>query len=96
MQNKNEYGKLDDTKFCKFLTKITAFIFAYAITNPGVNTLRTPIYAEMVNIIEEKKVEFTDFKFEKETIEAKLNNGSSQGKVDKKNELLAKKFKTGF
>ena len=51
LQNKNDDGMLEDAKFCAFLNKITAFIFAYAITNPGVNALRTPVYDEMVNIV---------------------------------------------
>lgn len=74
MQNKDANGKLDDAKFCVFLTKITAFIWAYAVTNPGVNALRTPVYAEMVNLIEGKSVEFTDFKFEPATVKSIFNN----------------------
>lgn len=48
MQNRDEDGLLDDEAFYKFLNKITAFIWTYAVTNPGVNALRTPVYAEMV------------------------------------------------
>lgn len=51
MQNKDDEGLLDDEKFYTFLQKITGFIWTYAITNPGVNALRTPVYAEMVNIV---------------------------------------------
>ena len=60
MQNKDANGRLDDVKFCAFLIKITAFIWTYAVTNPGVNALRTPVYAEMVNLIEGKDIEFSD------------------------------------
>lgn len=74
MQNKDANGKLDDAKFYAFLTKITAFIWTYAIVNPGVNALRTPVYAEMVNLIEGKNVDFSGFKFESEFVKAKLNN----------------------
>ena len=74
MQNKDANGKLDDAKFCAFLTKITAFIWAYAVTNPGVNALRTPVYAEMVNLIEGKDIEFADFKFEPITVKSMFNN----------------------
>ncbi len=63
LQNKNESGALDDQMFCQFLDKITAFIFAYAITNPGVNALRTPVYDEMVSIIQGDSVSFSKFKF---------------------------------
>ena len=51
MANRDKNGMLDDDQFCSFLNKITAFIWAYAVTNPGVNALRTPMYAEMVNIV---------------------------------------------
>lgn len=51
MQNKDDEGLLDDEKFYTFLQKITGFIWTYAITNPGINALRTPVYAEMVNIV---------------------------------------------
>lgn len=74
MQNKDADGKLDDVKFCEFLTKITAFIWTYAVTNPGVNALRTPFYAEMVNLVEGKAVEFADFKFESVTVKSMFNN----------------------
>ena len=56
---------LEDAKFCAFLNKITAFIFAYAITNPGVNALRTPVYDEMVNIVKGGEATFSKYKFNK-------------------------------
>lgn len=68
MQNKDNEGLLDDEKFYSFLKKITAFIWTYAITNPGVNALRTPVYAEMVNIIENKTVEFADYHFDEKMV----------------------------
>lgn len=64
MQNKNEEGELEDEAFYNFLKKITGFIWAYAITNPGVNALRTPIYAEMVNIVNNQPVEFREYTFD--------------------------------
>ena len=74
MQNKDANGMLDDTKFYNFLNKITAFIWTYAVVNPGVNALRTPVYAEMVNVVEGKDVDFAEFKFESEQVKAKFNN----------------------
>ncbi|MBQ4547529.1 MAG: DUF262 domain-containing protein [Oscillospiraceae bacterium] len=68
MQNKDNEGFLDDEKFYTFLNKIIAFIWSYAITNPGVNALRTPVFAEMVNIVENKDVEFCDYRFDEKTI----------------------------
>ena len=74
MQNKNEKGILDKPKFIKFLDKITAFIFAYAITNPGVNALRTPIYDEMVNIINGIDVTFSKYKFNEKQARSSFDN----------------------
>jgi uncharacterized protein with ParB-like and HNH nuclease domain len=63
LQNRTEDGMLEDSKFCNFLNRITAFIFAYAITNPGVNALRTPVYDEMVNIVKGGEATFAKYKF---------------------------------
>lgn len=74
MQNKDEDNNLDDDRLYEFLNKITAFIFAYAITNPGVNALRTPVFAEMINIVENKDVTFDEYKFEKELLKSIIEN----------------------
>ncbi|PLX95332.1 MAG: hypothetical protein C0620_04435 [Desulfuromonas sp.] len=63
LQNRTEDGMLEDAKFCDFLNRITAFIFAYAITSPGVNALRTPVYDEMVNIVKGGEATFAKYKF---------------------------------
>jgi len=74
MQNKDMDGKLDDDKFYTFLNKTIAFIWAYAITNPGVNALRTPIYAEMVNIVKDTEVRFDAFKFDLAQLRITMEN----------------------
>ncbi len=74
MQNKDHDGLLDDEKFYTFLNKSTAFIWAYAVVNPGVNALRTPVYAEMLNIIDGKPIDFTDFKYDITTVESMFHN----------------------
>lgn len=74
MANKDKDGMLEEDAFYNFLVKITAFIWAYAITNPGVNALRTPIYAEMVNVVNYKPVTFTGFMFDKVRLQSLLNN----------------------
>ena len=74
MKNKDENNLLDDEKLYNFLNKITACIFAYSITNPGVNSLRTPVYSEMIKIIEEKEITFEDYKFDKNSLIASINN----------------------
>lgn len=74
LKNKDEENKLEDEKFYKFLQKAIAFIWCYAVTNPGLNALRSPIYAEMVNIIEEKDIDFANFKFPEEQTRSQLEN----------------------
>jgi len=76
MHNKDSEGKLKEDDFIQFLDKITAFIWTYAITNPGVNALRTPVFAEMISIIDGKKVTFDDFKFEPSSVVNAINNYS--------------------
>ena len=51
-------------------------IWTYAVTSPGVNALRTPVYAEMINIVNHQPVLFNDFKFEKDSVRNALVNYS--------------------
>lgn len=74
MQNKDEDNKLDMDEFDDFLGKITAFIWAYAVMRPGVNALRTPIYPAMIDIVNNKKVDFSDYKFELDSVKIAFNN----------------------
>ena len=76
MHNKDKEGLLDEDKFYNFLNKITAFIWTYAVTTPGVNALRTPVYAEMINLVNEKPVTFTDFKFDGDKVLSMFANFS--------------------
>ena len=72
MQNRDDNGLLDDENFYDFLTKITAFIWAFTILRPGVNILRAPIFAEMLNIIKDRKVTFDGFAFNASELENTL------------------------
>lgn len=74
MANKDINGMLDDEKLYQFLTKSIAFIWTYAFYNPGVNALRTPIYDEMINIINGVEVTFDKYRFDKESINQSLSN----------------------
>lgn len=74
LQNKTSDDQLDDKELGKFLNKIIAFVWAYSFTNPGVNALRTPVYAEMINIVNGKKVDFFDFKFDENTLRTAIIN----------------------
>lgn len=74
MANKDEKGMLDDEKLYRFLTKSIAFIWTYAFYNPGVNALRTPIYDEMINIINGVEVTFDKYRFDKDSVKQSLLN----------------------
>lgn len=67
-------NNLDNVDFEKFLSKIMAFIFAYSLTNPGVNALRAPVYAEMLKVYAKQPCDFSDFKFDQEHIRKVLEN----------------------
>ena len=43
-------------------------MLAYAVINPGVNALRTPVYAEMTNIVNDRPVSFAGFRFNREKV----------------------------
>lgn len=67
-------GSLDDDEFYMFLSKITAFIWTYAITNPGVNTLRTPAFAEMINVVNNQPVLFSEYLFNAQQVQSAFEN----------------------
>ncbi len=74
MSYRDKNGQLDEERFYKFLNRITAFIWAYAIVRPGVNALRTPVYAEMINLVNKRPVTFEDFKFTPSTFKEQMKN----------------------
>lgn len=74
MANKDDKGELDNNKLHKFLNQIIAFIWAYAVTNPGVNALRTPVYAEMINVVNHKPVTFKGYLFDRAHVKNALMN----------------------
>jgi hypothetical protein len=54
------------------LHKITAFIWAYAIERPGVNSLRTPVYPELIRIVNGERVEFSRHRFDREALRGRF------------------------
>ena len=76
MHYKDNEERLNDKIFDGFLTKIIGFIWTYAVINPGVNALRTPVYAEMMNIVNGRSVDFNEFKFDSENIKKSFDNYS--------------------
>lgn len=71
---KDENYQLNETQLDEFLSKIIAFVWAYSFTNPGVNALRTPVYAEMINIVTNKDINFDEHKFEENILKTAINN----------------------
>ena len=74
MTNKDKNGLLEEAALLEFLNKITAFIWAYSVFKPGVNSLRTPVYAEMLKVVQGKKVDFAEFKFNHANILSMFHN----------------------
>jgi hypothetical protein len=74
LYNKNESDQLDEKKLYVFLNKIIAFVWGFSFINPGVNALRTPVYAEMINVVTNKDVNFEEHKFEEYTLRIAINN----------------------
>ena len=74
MVNRTEKGDLADEELYNFLRQMIAFIWGYAITNPGVNALRAPVYAEMIKLVKHQKVDFKGYLFEREHVKASFMN----------------------
>lgn len=67
-------GNLEEAPLIEFLNRMIGFIWAYAVVNPGVNALRTPVYAEMVNVVNHMPVTFSGFKLDRGRVETALKN----------------------
>ncbi len=76
LSNKDKDGKLEEIAFLKFLEKITAFIWTYAVINPGVNSLRTPVFAEMINVVKHEPVDFEGFLIDEKAARTAFENYS--------------------
>ena len=74
MSNRDDNGALEEGPLLSFLDKTMGFIWTYAFTNPGVNSLRTPVYAEMVNLVEGRSVDFSSFLMDKSAVKNALIN----------------------
>lgn len=74
MDRADKNGLLEEQSLLEFLDKTIAFTLGYAITNPGVNAQRTPVFAEMINLVNNKPVTFNDFKFNMQELENAIRN----------------------
>lgn len=73
LTNRDSSGALDEPAFVSFLKKIIGFIWAYAIVNPGMSTLRAPIYTEMRKIIIGDNVDFSNYSLIEDNLRNLLN-----------------------
>ena len=74
MGNRDSKDNLDDEKFYKFLKKITAMFFMYAIANPGVQAIRRPFFLEFQNILHGNELTFEASRQEKKIFREQLVN----------------------
>lgn len=74
MANRRDDGSLEETAFRDFLSRIIGFIWAYAIERPGVNALRSPVYPEMINIVNGQNATFDAYKFKRDDIRSRFEN----------------------
>ena len=74
LHNKGEKDQLNQIKLEEFLNKVIGFVWGFSFINPGVNALRTPVYAEMISIVLDKEVNFEEHKFDRNTIIRAINN----------------------
>lgn len=68
LANRDENNELDEEPLYNFLNVIIAFIYAYSIERPGVNALRSPVYPEMINIVNHSPVTFSNYQFTRDEI----------------------------
>ena len=74
LHNKDSKDQLDEIKLDEFLCKVIAFVWGFSFINPGVNALRTPVYAEMISIVNGREVQFEEHKFDENAIRTAINN----------------------
>ena len=68
MQYRDENNLLEEQAFDDFLNKIIAFIWTYAFMRPGVNALRSPAYPEMIEIVNDRVVDFEEYRFDADAV----------------------------
>lgn len=74
MGNRDAENNLDDEKFYRFLRKITAMFFMYAIASPGVQAIRRPFFLEFQNILHGNELTFEASRQERNFFRNQLTN----------------------
>lgn len=74
MANKSKLNELDEEKLYTFLNKTIALIWSYAFIRPGVNALRTPIYPEMIKIVNGEEISFEEYLLKENEVDTSIRN----------------------
>ena len=74
LANRDSDNGLEDEAFYQFLRLIIGFIYAYAIYRPGVNSLRAPVFPEMINIVNRREVTFANYRFDRSDISQRFRS----------------------
>ena len=74
LHNRDKNNQLEEKSLDQFLTKIIAFVWGFSFINPGVNALRTPVYAEMINVVTNQEVNFEEHKFNENSLRIAIDN----------------------
>lgn len=74
MANKDSNGMLNDELFYAFLNRTTAFTWGYSIYRPGLNSLRTPLFTEMINIVNGRPATFSEWRFNEQTLRSMIDS----------------------
>ena len=72
LARRDDSDNLDDEGLVRLLDLTIAFVWYYAIERPGVNSLRTPMFPEMVNIVNGADVSFSTYRFGREDVIARI------------------------
>ena len=73
LANHDAEGNLDDQQLHDFLNLITGFIYAYSIERTGVNALRSPVYPQLINIVNHRPISFDQYLFGRRDIAARFH-----------------------
>ena len=74
LAKRDDNNELEEPAFYEFLRLIIGFVFAYAVERPGVNALRSPVYPELINIVNGEEVTFSEYRFNPADIKSRFNS----------------------
>ncbi len=74
MKHKSETNQLDEDKFYNFLSSLVLFVLTNSVVNHASNSLRTPIFTEMISIIDGDANNFKNSAIKKELVINSIEN----------------------